>query len=105
MGSGPPRSSASSESADTGSAAGEAEAAPLGPPKPRANPFGAARPREEVLKEQGRDAVREEQQRRAIDRCACAGHLLGWRRVQMRYAVRKGLQRCVNDAVGFIAKN
>ena len=80
LGSGPPRSSASSESAETGPAPGEAEAAPPGPPKPRANPFGAARPREEVLKEQGRDAVREESQRRAIDRCArCPfGVLRGW---------------------------
>lgn len=33
---------------------------PSGPPKPRANPFGAARPREEVLKEQGRDWKKEE---------------------------------------------
>ena len=30
---------------------------PSGPPKPRANPFGAARPREEVLKEKGVDPV------------------------------------------------
>ncbi|KAK9828007.1 hypothetical protein WJX81_008304 [Elliptochloris bilobata] len=60
----PPRSTASSESAEAGPPAG----AELGPPKPRANPFGAARPREEVLKEQGRDATREELQRRALDR-------------------------------------
>lgn len=30
------------------------------PPKPKSNPFGTARPREEVLKEQGRDWKREE---------------------------------------------
>ena len=30
---------------------------PSGPPKPRTNPFGAARPREEVLKEKGVDPV------------------------------------------------
>lgn len=34
--------------------------APAAPPKPRSNPFGTARPREEVLKEQGRDWKREE---------------------------------------------
>ena len=35
--------------------AAEPEPLPSGPPKPRANPFGAARPREEVLKEKGVD--------------------------------------------------
>lgn len=34
--------------------------APALPPKPKSNPFGTARPREEVLKEQGRDWKREE---------------------------------------------
>lgn len=37
----------------------QADAAAL-PPKPKSNPFGTARPREEVLKEQGRDWKREE---------------------------------------------
>ena len=51
----------------------EAEAEPLplpsGPPKPRANPFGAARPREEVLKEKGVDPVAadKEPERQAPD--------------------------------------
>lgn len=34
--------------------------APVAAPKPKSNPFGTARPREEVLKEQGRDWKREE---------------------------------------------
>lgn len=37
-----------------------AEDAPVAAPKPKSNPFGTARPREEVLKEQGRDWKREE---------------------------------------------
>jgi len=49
----------------------EPEPAPLpsGPPKPRANPFGAARPREEVLKEKGVDPVAadKEPERQAPD--------------------------------------
>ena len=52
----------------------EPEPAPLpaGPPKPRSNPFGAARPREEVLKEQGRDWKQEETalERKAPETCA-----------------------------------
>jgi hypothetical protein len=35
-------------------------AAAAGPPKQKVNPFGAARPREEVLKEKGIDYVKEE---------------------------------------------
>ncbi len=47
-----------------------------GPPKPKANPFGAARPREEVLKEQGRDWKKEEAAlgtKDTNDRCVHAG--------------------------------
>lgn len=53
---------------------------PTGPPKPKSNPFGAARPREEVLKEQGRDWKKEEvalgTKDTPSDRCACAVFLL-----------------------------
>ncbi len=35
---------------------------PSGPPKPRPNPFGAARPREEVLKEKGMDPATTEKE-------------------------------------------
>ncbi len=47
-----------------------------GPPKPKPNPFGAARPREEVLKEQGKDWKEEEEKletKPATDRCASCG--------------------------------
>lgn len=42
---------------------------PAGPPKPRPNPFGAARPREEVLKEKGVDAatIEKEPERQVPD--------------------------------------
>ena len=45
----------------------EPEPLPSGPPKPRPNPFGAARPREEVLKEKGVDpaTVQKEPERQA----------------------------------------
>lgn len=46
---------------------------PTGPPKPKPNPFGAARPREDVLKEKGRDWIKEDmaldRKKEVIDRC------------------------------------
>lgn len=47
--------------ADEEQQAAPAEQQQQQPPKPRSNPFGAARPREEVLKEQGRDWKKEDQ--------------------------------------------
>lgn len=44
----------------TGPSSSDGAAAAAGPPKPKVNPFGAARPREEVLKEKGIDYVKEE---------------------------------------------
>jgi len=49
--------------AKQGEAGGEAPNLTVAPPEARApkpNPFGAARPREEVLKEQGKDPIKEE---------------------------------------------
>lgn len=42
---------------------------PAGPPKPRPNPFGAARPREEVLKGKGVDpaTIEKEPERQVPD--------------------------------------
>lgn len=53
----------------------EAPAAAVAAPKPRSsNPFGAARPREDVLKEQGRDWRKEEAElaHKSIARYCCS---------------------------------
>ena len=57
----PPAAAPKAPSSDAGTGASDTseQAAPQ-PPKPRSNPFGAARPREDVLKEQGRDWRKEE---------------------------------------------
>ncbi len=57
--------------AATSESPAEAAPAPSGPPKPKSNPFGAARPREEVLKEQGRDWQKEEfaLEHKRVNRC------------------------------------
>lgn len=54
----PARSAASSESgASQAAAEPENFSVPVSAPVKRSNPFGAARPREDVLKEQGRDST------------------------------------------------
>ena len=59
----------------------QADAAAL-PPKPKSNPFGTARPREEVLKEQGRDWKREE---RALEHSRVKRYVLRAQQMQDRY--------------------
>ena len=66
----PAAAAAKAPSSDAGT--GDSEASePAAAPKPRSNPFGAARPREEVLKEQGRDWRKEEQElaHKGVQRC------------------------------------
>ena len=66
----PPVADSKAPSSDAGT--GDSEASePAAPPKPRSNPFGAARPREEVLKEQGRDWRKEELElaHKSVQRC------------------------------------
>ena len=66
-----PKSTASSESG-TSATDPESFSLPVAPQTKRSNPFGAARPREEVLKEQGRDHNKEEAAPtvEGTDRCA-----------------------------------
>lgn len=69
------KSAPSSESGASASASEPADASlsvkVTAPPTKRSNPFGVARPREEVLKEQGKDSaqVEAEYAQRASDRC------------------------------------
>ena len=65
----PARSAASSESGASAAAEPESFSVPVSAPVKRSNPFGAARPREEVLKEQGRDTVQAADHKGDADRC------------------------------------
>ncbi|MEW5307692.1 MAG: hypothetical protein WDW36_010070 [Sanguina aurantia] len=54
-----PSSLSAGGGSETAAAAAPAPTRPVEAPKPRSNPFGAARPREEVLKEKGVDVMAE----------------------------------------------